>query len=65
MKISGYTVPELNHFREYCNFTPTEAEFFDLRARDTTLEECSGIMCCSMTTINSLSRRVKSKMSRV
>ena len=65
MKISDYTVPELEHFRRYCNFTPREAEFFDLRAGDATLEDCSGIMCCSMTTINGLSRKVKAKMRRV
>lgn len=65
MKIRDYTVPELNHFRQYCNFTPQESEFFELRAGDATLEDCCGSMNCTMSTVNNLSRRVRSKMQRV
>lgn len=65
MKIRDYTVPELNHFRQYCNFTPDESELFELLSGDATLEDCSERMCCSMSKVNVLSRRVRSKMGRV
>lgn len=65
MKIRDLTVPELNHYRQFCNFTPTEAQFFELRAGDATLEDCCEIMCCSKSFADDLSRRVKSKMNRV
>jgi hypothetical protein len=65
MKIRDYTVPELNHFRTYCNFSPVEAEFFELRAADSTLEDCCEAMNLSMSAVNSLSKRVKTKISRV
>ena len=65
MKIRDLTVPELNHYRQYCNFTPMEAQFFDLRAADISLEECAATMNCSMSTAKSYGQRVKSKMNRV
>lgn len=65
MKIRDYTVPELNHFRQYCNFTPEESELFELLSGDATLEECSEKMCCGMTKVNTLCRRVRDKIGRV
>ena len=34
MKICDFTVPELNRFRELCNFTDSELQYFNLRAKD-------------------------------
>lgn len=34
MKIRDFTVPELNKFRELCNFTEDELMYFNLRAKD-------------------------------
>lgn len=65
MKISDYTKPELQHFREQCNFTHMESEFFELRARNATIEQCSEMLNVSVTTANNLSRKVTSKMKRV
>lgn len=65
MKISDYTNPELQHFRDQCNFTGMESQFFELRARNATIEQCSEIMNVSVTTANNLSRKVNSKMKRV
>lgn len=65
MKIKDLTVPELNHFRQYCNFTATETKFFNLRAAGATLEDCCSEMDYSLSTINRLSSNVKSKMGRV
>lgn len=65
MKIKDLTVPELNHFREYCNFTPEEMSFFNLRAGGATLEDCCSEMDYSLSTVNRLSSNVKRKMKRV
>lgn len=65
MGIKDLTVPELNHFRQMCNFTSDELAFFDLRAEGTTLEDCCGVLNYSLSTINRLSSRVKKKMNRV
>lgn len=65
MKICDYTVPELNKFRQYCNFTPDESKFFELRAGGSTLEDCCFELDYSLSTVNRLSRSVKSKMSRI
>lgn len=65
MKIKDLTVPELNHFRQACNFTPREEQFFDLRAAGISLEDCCSEMKYSLSTINRISGDVKSKMNRV
>ena len=36
MKIRDFTTPELNRFRELCNFTDDEMRYFNLRAKDKT-----------------------------
>ena len=65
MKISAFTVTELQKIRFVCNFTPDELMLFDLRAKDITLEECSDRMSVSMSTITRLSRRIHAKIERV
>ena len=44
MKIYDFTVPELNYFREYCNFTEEERMLFDYRSKNIPLETCAEIM---------------------
>ena len=34
MKIRDFTKPELDKFRELCNFTQDEMTYFNLRAKD-------------------------------
>ena len=34
MKLRDFTVPELNRFRELCNFTEDEMQYFNLRSKD-------------------------------
>lgn len=65
MKISDYTVPELDHFRRNCNFVGMESQFFEMRARNATIEQCSEALGVSVTTANTISRKVNSKMKRV
>lgn len=65
MKIYDFTVPELNYFREKCNFTKDEAVLFEYRAKYISLEECAEKMAISISTAKRLSRKVNNKIIRV
>lgn len=65
MKIRDFTVPELNMFRELCNFTEDELMYFNLRARDKTNVQIALEMNVSEPQVSKLAKRVKSKMKRV
>lgn len=64
-KIRDFTVPELNMFRELCNFTDAELQYFNLRARDKSNVEIALEMNVSEPQVSKLARRVKDKMKRV
>lgn len=65
MKIYDFTQPELNYFREYCNFTPEQRTSFEYRARNVPLEQCAELMNVSVPTIKRLSRKVNNKIIKV
>ena len=65
MKLYDFTVPELNYFRKYCNFTPEEKELFEYRAKNIPLETCAEIMNVSISTAKRISRRVNNKIIRI
>lgn len=65
MKIRDFTVPELDRFRALCNFTDSELEYFNLRARDKSNVQISLEMNISEPQVSKLARRVKDKMKRV
>ncbi len=65
MKIYDFTVPELNYFREYCNFTNEERILFEHRAKNIPLETCAEIMNVSISTAKRISKRVNNKIIRV
>ena len=65
MKIRDFTVPELDRFRELCNFTDSELAYFNLRAKDKSNVEISLEMNVSAPQVSKLAKRVKSKMKRV
>ena len=65
LKVYDFTVPELNYFRTYCNFTKDEEILFELRAKNMPLEQCAEIMNVSVSTIKRLSRKVNNKIIRV
>lgn len=64
-KIRDFTVPELNMFRELCNFTDAELQYFNLRTRDKSNVEIALEMNVSEPQVSKLARRVKDKMIRV
>lgn len=65
MKIYDFTVPELNHFRELCNFTPDERCYFDLRAKHYSNFQISIEMNISESKVSKLAKSVKTKILRV
>ena len=65
MKLRDFTVPELNRFRELCNFTDDELAYFNLRARDNTNTQIALEMNVSEAQVSKLAKRVKSKIIRV
>lgn len=52
MKVYEFTVPELEYFRTYCNFTRDERTLFDYRSRNIPLEKCAELMNISVSTAN-------------
>lgn len=65
MKIYDFTIPELDYFREKCNFTPEEKEVFEYRAKNISLEYIAEIMNISVSTAKRISRRVNKKIIKV
>lgn len=65
MKIRDFTVPELNRFRELCNFTEDELTYFNLRAKDKSNVQIAMEMNVSEPQVSKLAKRVKAKMIRI
>lgn len=65
MKISEFTVPELQKYRDNCNFTYDEMVLFDYRASNIPLEECAERMNISISTANRINKKIKNKIERV
>lgn len=65
MKIYDFTVPELNYFRDNCNFTYEEQMLFDYRAKNIPLEYIAEIMNISVSTAKRISRRVNNKIIKI
>lgn len=65
MKICDFTVPELNKFRELCNFTEDERMYFELRSKNKSNVQIAYEMHVSESTVSILARKVKKKILRV
>ena len=65
MQLYDFTVPELNVFRELCNFTPDERTYFELRAKRKSNVEIALEMNVSEPQVSKLAKKVKSKILRV
>lgn len=65
MKIHDFTVPELNYFREYCNFTEEERILFDCRSKNIPLETCAEIMNVSLSTAKRMNKKIQNKIIKV
>lgn len=65
MQIFDFVQWELDMFRDKCNFTPDEMEYFNLRASGMSNVQISMKMNVSESKVSKLARKVKSKMYRV
>lgn len=65
MKICDFVEFELDNFRNKCNFTPEELEFFNLRSKDKSLIQISQTMNISEAKASILSKKVKKKILKV
>jgi len=65
LKICDFTMPEIERFRELCNFTSEEMEFFNLRSRNKSIIEITFAMNISKSKADILSKKVRSKIIRV
>ena len=65
MLIRDFTIPELNKFRELCNFTDDELQYFNLRAKDKSNVQIALTMNVSEAQVSKLAKRVKNKIIKV
>lgn len=65
MQIYDFTVPELDYLRNLCNFSDSELEYFNLRAKHKSNVEISLIMHVSESQVSKLARKVKDKIKRI
>lgn len=65
LKLSNFTIPELNKFRDLCNFTEQERKYFNLRSKDYSNVQIALALHVSESQVSKLAKRVKSKIKRV
>lgn len=65
MKICDFVESELNMFRNKCNFTSEELQFFEFRAKDMSIITISSLMHISESKANRLSKQIKNKIIKV
>lgn len=65
MKLYDFTQPELDVFRELCNFTDDERSYFELKAKNRSIVQIAMAMNISEAQVSKLARRVKNKIIRV
>ena len=66
MNIKEFTKPELDYFRENCNFVGLEKEVFELRSQGVTLEQIPDlIQGTTYDSIKKISQKVNKKILKV
>ena len=65
MRICDFTKPELDKFREECDFTDAERRCFDLKAKDCTNVQLAMELSVSESTVSVIMRRVRRKITKV
>lgn len=65
MKIRDFVEFELQYFRDYCNFSESELQYFNLRAKDKSNIQIALEMNISEAQVSKLAKRVKIKMLRI
>ena len=65
MIISKYTKPELDYFREQCNFVGVEIDVFEMRSQKIPLEIIAEKLDYTIDGIKKISKDVNNKITRV
>ena len=65
MQICDFVEWELKKFRDECNFTSEELEFFNYRSKNISIDQVAESMNISVGKANQLSRKVKKKILKV
>ena len=65
MIISDFIKPELDLYREQCNFVNDELDVFEMRSKGIPLEEIAEIMGFTHDGVKKISRHVNDKIVRV
>jgi len=65
MIVSDFTVPELNLFRDKCNFVGNERQVFELRSQGVPLEEIAELLNMSVAGIKKISTKINKKINKV
>lgn len=65
MKISDFTLPEIQHFRDTCNFVNLEIDIFEGRVKGESLERLAEDLNISYDYARQLSRKVNKKIIKV
>lgn len=65
LHINDFTEPELQYFRDMCNFSDEELQCFNLRAKHKTIVEIAITMNCSEPKVSKLIKRVKAKIKKI
>lgn len=65
MKLTDFSLQELDRFRRLCNFTPDERQYFELKLKGKSNVAISIEMCVSESQVSKLAKKVKSKIERV
>jgi hypothetical protein len=65
MILSDFIKPELDMFRDYCNFVGCEKTVFDLRSQGATLEDIAESLNMSVDGAKRISQKVNKKIARV
>lgn len=65
VKICAFVEKELRYFREECNFTDNELEYFNLRAKGKSIVEISMAMNISERSVGNLAKAVNKKIIKM
>ena len=65
LKIRDFVEPELEYFRNTCNFSESEMDYFNLKAKDKSNVQIAMELNISEPQVNKLSKRVRNKIIKV
>ena len=65
MKICDFTKPELDKFREQCNFTEEESQCFELKSKGLTNVQLSMKLNMSESKVSVTMKKVRTKITKI